>query len=200
MSLLPPAMKITDPMPMTLGQAVKRALDPSTPIDSIRAFEVGYHMPAGFGFDLGSKEGAEMVTLKLYDYTGSGVKTYRREPTFAEMPEALRERALRDAEQSAFEDWLSRVCPSGDVEQVQAQWLESSDYLDFLELLPSPKQEGEWVEHTPTATGMVPPVLASARVQVRLLSGDESAPQPAGQWLWCFCGKATITHYRVVPE
>jgi hypothetical protein len=36
-----------------------------------------------------------------------------------------------DAEQAAFEDWMHRVCPSGDHESVQRQWLESSDYADL---------------------------------------------------------------------
>jgi len=33
--------------------------------------------------------------------------------------------------QSAFERWLERTCPSGDVESVQRQWEASSDYADF---------------------------------------------------------------------
>lgn len=36
-------------------------------------------------------------------------------------------------EQSAFEDWLARVCPSGDVESVQYQWEHSSDYAAWLD-------------------------------------------------------------------
>lgn len=34
-------------------------------------------------------------------------------------------------EQAAFEEWLERTCPSGDVESVQRQWEASSDYADF---------------------------------------------------------------------
>ncbi|WLW64269.1 hypothetical protein RA224_12830 [Achromobacter aegrifaciens] len=34
-------------------------------------------------------------------------------------------------EQAAFEEWLERTCPSGDVEAVQRQWEASSDYADF---------------------------------------------------------------------
>lgn len=44
---------------------------------------------------------------------------------------AIVARALRDGEQSHFEDWLERTCPSGDVESVKRQWLESSDYVLF---------------------------------------------------------------------
>lgn len=44
-----------------------------------------------------------------------------------------------DAEaQSCFELWLLRVSPSGDVDSVQAQWLESSDYHDFCEIWSGP--------------------------------------------------------------
>lgn len=38
-----------------------------------------------------------------------------------------------DAEQAAFEEWLIRVCPSGDVDSVQQQWDGSSDFADFAE-------------------------------------------------------------------
>jgi hypothetical protein len=38
-----------------------------------------------------------------------------------------------DKEQSAFEVWIQRTLPSGDCESVQRQWLESSDYNDFLD-------------------------------------------------------------------
>lgn len=34
----------------------------------------------------------------------------------------------KDIEQAAFEKWLDKERPSGDVEQVQRQWEESSDY------------------------------------------------------------------------
>lgn len=36
-----------------------------------------------------------------------------------------------NAEQRAFEDWLSRTAPSGDCDSVHSQWLESSDCSDF---------------------------------------------------------------------
>lgn len=37
----------------------------------------------------------------------------------------------QDREQSAFEDWLSKTCPSGDVTEVQRQWEASSEYADW---------------------------------------------------------------------
>jgi hypothetical protein len=45
----------------------------------------------------------------------------------------LKKRA-QEAEQAAFEAWLARVRPSGDIESVQQQWEDSSDYADFLEV------------------------------------------------------------------
>jgi len=44
----------------------------------------------------------------------------------------------KEAEQAAFEVWLARVRPSGDVESVQQQWEDSSDYDDFLEAQEKP--------------------------------------------------------------
>jgi hypothetical protein len=36
-------------------------------------------------------------------------------------------------EQSAFEDWLYRVCPSGDCESVQYQWEISAERAEWME-------------------------------------------------------------------
>lgn len=44
---------------------------------------------------------------------------------------------VESAEQRVFEGWLQRVTPSGDVDSVHAQWLDSTDYLEFTE---------EWAE------------------------------------------------------
>ncbi|WP_256825374.1 hypothetical protein [Pseudomonas juntendi] len=40
---------------------------------------------------------------------------------------------VENAKQRAFEDWLQRVSPSGDVDAVHAQWLESGEFLEFTE-------------------------------------------------------------------
>ncbi|MCE1033192.1 hypothetical protein LU645_30235, partial [Pseudomonas asiatica] len=40
---------------------------------------------------------------------------------------------VESAEQRIFEDWLLRISPSGDVDSVNAQWLDSGDYRDFTE-------------------------------------------------------------------
>jgi hypothetical protein len=37
------------------------------------------------------------------------------------------------SEQAAFEDWLYRVCPSGDETEVQRQWEASSELANWLE-------------------------------------------------------------------
>ena len=36
-----------------------------------------------------------------------------------------------NAEQRAFEDWLTRTAPGGDCDSVHSQWIESSDCSDF---------------------------------------------------------------------
>ncbi|WP_333906113.1 hypothetical protein [Delftia acidovorans] len=38
---------------------------------------------------------------------------------------------VKNAEERAFEDWMERERPSGDVESVQRQWEESSDLADM---------------------------------------------------------------------
>lgn len=43
------------------------------------------------------------------------------------------QKIVSSAEQAAFEDWLSKVCPSGDAESVHRQWQESFSFLDFAE-------------------------------------------------------------------
>lgn len=47
-----------------------------------------------------------------------------------ELLEAMKRR-VKNAEERAFEDWLARERPSGDVESVQRQWEESSDLADL---------------------------------------------------------------------
>ncbi len=42
-------------------------------------------------------------------------------------------KAVDETEQMHFEAWMERACPGGDVESVQRQWLESSDYRDFVD-------------------------------------------------------------------
>lgn len=46
---------------------------------------------------------------------------------------AIVTRELRNGEQSHFEDWLERTCPSGDVEAVERQWVGSADYALFAD-------------------------------------------------------------------
>ncbi len=41
-------------------------------------------------------------------------------------------------EQSVFEEWLTRVCPSGDATEVQNQWLASSEYEDWASQIKEP--------------------------------------------------------------
>lgn len=191
MSLLPAAMQIKDDMPMTLGQAVKRVLTEQTPVDAIRAFNDGdysltFSQRNGHSPLPPAKFEAAMVVFKLYDYAFGGAKTYKREPTLAEMPEALREQvALMSVAVVAYEskpaleairadepkpkfkvgDKVRVLCDEGDPpatllrcrnadEDFAGEWdirLDGGPYRGLsgiaaeheIELLPSPKQEGE---------------------------------------------------------
>lgn len=53
--------------------------------------------------------------------------------------DSLKRRA-KEVEQAAFEIWLARVRPDGDVESVQQQWEDSSDYADLMEDMEEPGQ------------------------------------------------------------
>ena len=55
---------------------------------------------------------------------------------------------FKDLEQAAFEKWLWDRCPSGDVEAVQRQWLESYEYAELLD-----EQEPEWQNDVQAAAG-----------------------------------------------
>lgn len=48
-----------------------------------------------------------------------------------ELYQAL-EKACKETEHFQFEAWLVTESPSGDCEEVQRKWLESSDYKDFI--------------------------------------------------------------------
>jgi hypothetical protein len=41
--------------------------------------------------------------------------------------------SIEEEEQSAFEDWLEKTCPSGDVSSVQYQWVTSHEYAEFCD-------------------------------------------------------------------
>lgn len=49
-----------------------------------------------------------------------------------ELYQAL-EKACKETEHFQFEAWLVTESPSGDCEEVQRKWLESSDYKDFID-------------------------------------------------------------------
>ena len=80
--------------------------------------------------------------LKAGEYTFAEKRylneTYAPRPTalhtadqLAEAYEAGKREASEDIEQAAFEKWLYDKCPSGDVESVQRQWLESYEYAEL---------------------------------------------------------------------
>lgn len=81
---------------------------------------------------------------------------------------SLKTRA-KEAEQAAFEAWAARVRPSGDVESVQQQWEDSSDYADFLEAqettaaAPAAALGDGWIEWL----GGECPVSEGARIEIK---------------------------------
>lgn len=60
--------------------------------------------------------------------------------------------AVKDREQSAWEAWAERECPSGDADSVHSQWLASADYADFLAAENEPMQ-GDWAAKVAAALG-----------------------------------------------
>lgn len=44
---------------------------------------------------------------------------------------AALEATVKSQEECAFDRWLNRICPSGDVTEVRNQWEDSSDFADF---------------------------------------------------------------------
>ncbi len=80
--------------------------------------------------------------LKASEYTFAEKRylneTYAPRPTalhtagqLTEAYEAGKREASEDIEQAALEKWLYDKCPSGDVESVQRQWLESYEYAEL---------------------------------------------------------------------
>lgn len=82
----------------------------------------------------------EMEVAAENDYEQTGATFPRWKSAYAAMLNAappaptshpIPTGATGEDEQAAFEDWMERTCPSGDVEAVQRQWESSSDYADF---------------------------------------------------------------------
>lgn len=40
---------------------------------------------------------------------------------------------FEEAEEVAFERWIEKTCPSGDVSEVQQKWKESDEYSNLLD-------------------------------------------------------------------
>jgi len=72
----------------------------------------------------------EMATT-YRDESGYEIEPHFSEDQLTEAYEAGKREASEDLEQAAFEKWLYDKCPSGDVESVQRQWLESYEYAEL---------------------------------------------------------------------
>ena len=62
---------------------------------------------------------------------------------FRDQVEASPAQPVQPSEQAAFEDWLHRVCPSGDVTEVQRQWEASRELAEWLESQAKPVQPSD---------------------------------------------------------
>lgn len=101
--------------------------------------------------------------------------------------------------QSAFERWLERTCPSGDVESVQRQWEASSDYADLhdpaagdaLEVLTDDEILHRWDTHVGDSPITESDKLCFAReIESDLLSklSKRDAKDAARYRWWCDTG------------
>ncbi len=118
-------------------------------------------------------------------------------------------RRAKEVEQAAFQVWLARVRPIGDVESVQQQWEDSSDYVDLVEDLEEPGQApiaalGDgWINWY----GGECPVAPGTVIEVRLrepdhcsASSDYDFAHPTKCAFWRQDGLGNdIVAYRLIP-
>lgn len=97
----------------------------------------------------------------------SGNRQFHEDPHAAQVARPL---SFKDREQLAFDTWLARECPSGDVEAVHSRWLASDDYLDLLETAPAatllPLMQPDAAPATPAKTTQKPPAVWRTAAQV----------------------------------
>lgn len=73
----------------------------------------------------------QIANVNVTDDEGqANAKLIAAAPDLLEALEGL----LDNEKQSSFEYWISINSPSGDVESVYSQWMESSEYHEFLDL------------------------------------------------------------------
>lgn len=120
----------------------------------------------------------------------------------------LKKRA-KEAEQAAFEVWLARVRPDGNVESVQQQWEDSSDYADFLEAqekpvaAPAAALGDGWIEW---GGGECPvPEFTHIEIKFRCESKATDSRKPQNlRWSHAthtaYSAKFDIVAYRLLPK
>jgi len=162
-------------------------------------FHIADDMPMSLGKAIAREIAPKVDPNAWFDAVG-------RECPDDKPPKAAPKASIKDLEQEAFERWLSRVCPSGDVESVQSQWLASSDYEDFLAeqepAIQEPKAEDGWIEWK----GGKRPVPPMTEIEVKYGDGQPDGCRTHGtanSWTqgWANNGgnrKNDIVAYRVV--
>lgn len=147
---------------------------------------------------------AKAIAPKVDPFAAFEGKPHRHEITEAECRQikgAAKAASIKELEQDAFENWLVTTCPSGDVDSVHHQWLDSWAYRDFCEGLPSPASETEadrWVEWK---GGDCPiPNAKSGEFEIRFRSGSTHLSRSiADAFSWINWGEGLdIVAYRVV--
>ena len=116
----------------------------------------------------------------------SGNVQFHEDPHAAQVARPL---SFKDREQLAFDTWLARECPSGDVEAVHSRWLASDDYLDLLETAPAatllPLMQPDAAPATPAKTTQKPPAKTTQKPPAVWRTAAQ-VPQSERNGLW-FC-------------
>jgi len=144
--------------------------------------------------------------LKASEYTFAEKRylneTYAPRPTalhtagqLTEAYEAGKREASEDLEQAAFEKWLYDKCPSGDVESVQRQWLESYEYAEF-----AGKRDAtpEWQPIETAPRGVLEILLRSPNGKIANGYWGQECNRGKGAWVWPYV-KSEPSHWMPLP-
>ena len=113
----------------------------------------------------------------------------------AEAYEAGKREASEDIEQAAFEKWLYDKCPSGDVDSVQRQWLESYEYAEF-----AGKRDAtpEWQPIETAPRGVLEILLRSPNGKISNGYWGQECNRGKGAWVWPYV-KSEPSHWMPLP-
>ena len=109
--------------------------------------------------------------------------------------EAGKREASEDIEQAAFEKWLYDKCPSGDVDSVQRQWLDSYEYAEF-----AGKRDAtpEWQPIETAPRGVLEILLRSPNGKIANGYWGQECNRGKGAWVWPYV-KSEPSHWMPLP-